>query len=146
MRATIGHSLEGARWKIGLVSSINVFSRHEIYSRCEAVLSKVEETNVELISGLHDNPKVATDSKIATGSPANPSAQDRLELFFEGRRAWTGFRRSCCAGWYQRSELRSFAFSRLRRQTPDPLAFSGKRLPRRALVRVARPAAWHRAA
>ena len=36
------------------------------------------------------------------------------------------------------SGLRSFAFSRLRRRTPDPSEFSGKPLPRRARDRAAR--------
>ena len=72
MRATIGHSLEGARW------------RHEIYSRCEAVLSEVEETNVELIFGLHDNPKMLRIPKWRLALLLTLRGKDRLELFFEG--------------------------------------------------------------
>jgi hypothetical protein len=68
------------------------------------------------------------------------SAKDRLELFFKHRR----LRRSCCAGCPRRSDLRSFAFSRLRRRTLGPSASSGKPLPRRARDRAARRAALRR--
>jgi hypothetical protein len=84
MRATIDHSLEGARWKPGLASKHQCLFAARDFTRREDVLSDVQETNVELISGLHDDPKILRIPKRRPALRLTLRRKDRLELFFEG--------------------------------------------------------------
>jgi hypothetical protein len=90
-----------------------------------------------------DDHRMLRIPKWRPGLPLTLRCEDRLELFFERRGHGQAFDDKLCKV-VPGIGFRVIRVFLLRRRTPDPSAFSGKPLPRRARDRAGRRSAWRR--